>query len=76
MALETQARDHDVADIGIGQTGIETALAAARMGMDTVCVTVSLDAVGDMLCSPAMGGTGKGCLVRELDVPGAEACAA
>ena len=57
----------DVAVVGAGHAGIEAALAAARMGMKTVCLTVSLDAVGNMPCNPAIGGTGKGHLVRELD---------
>ena len=64
--------DYDVAVIGAGHAGIEAALAAARMGMETVCLTVSLDAVGNMPCNPAIGGTGKGHLVRELDALGGE----
>ena len=55
----------DVAVIGAGHAGIEAALAAARMGMDTICFTVNMDAVGNMPCNPAIGGTGKGHLVRE-----------
>ena len=58
--------------IGAGHAGIEAALAAARLGLDTVCFTVSLDAVGNMPCNPAIGGTGKGHLVRELDALGGE----
>ena len=57
----------DIAVIGAGHAGIEAALAAARLGMDTICFTVNLDAVGNMPCNPAIGGTGKGHLVRELD---------
>jgi len=52
--------------------GIEAALAAARMGLETVCLTMNLDAVGNMPCNPAIGGTGKGHLVRELDALGGE----
>ena len=63
---------YDVAVIGAGHAGIEAALAAARMGMETICLTVSLDAVGNMPCNPAIGGTGKGHLVRELDALGGE----
>ena len=62
----------DVAVVGAGHAGIEAALAAARMGMKAVCLTVSLDAVGNMPCNPAIGGTGKGHLVRELDALGGE----
>ena len=69
---EFHGGDYDVAVIGAGHAGIEAALAAARMGMKTVCLTVSLDAVGNMPCNPAIGGTGKGHLVRELDALGGE----
>ena len=62
----------DIVVIGAGHAGIEAALAAARLGLDTVCFTVSLDAVGNMPCNPAIGGTGKGHLVRELDALGGE----
>ena len=58
--------------IGAGHAGIEAALAGARLGLETVCFTVSLDAVGNMPCNPAIGGTGKGHLVRELDALGGE----
>ena len=62
----------DIAVIGAGHAGIEAALAAARLGMDTVCFTVNLDSTGNMPCNPAIGGTGKGHLVRELDALGGE----
>ena len=62
----------DIAVIGAGHAGIEAALAAARLGLDTVCFTVNLDAVGNMPCNPAVGGTGKGQLVREIDALGGE----
>ena len=62
----------DIAVIGAGHAGIEAALAAARLGCDTVCFTLHLDAVGNMPCNPAIGGTGKGHLVRELDALGGE----
>ena len=62
----------DVAVIGAGHAGIEAALASARLGLETVCFTVNLDSVGNMPCNPAIGGTGKGHLVRELDALGGE----
>ena len=69
---EYEAGSFDIAVIGAGHAGIEAALAAARLGLRTVCFTVNLDAVGNMPCNPAIGGTGKGHLVRELDALGGE----
>ena len=66
------AGQFDIAVIGAGHAGIEAALAAARMGLRTVCFTINLDAVGNMPCNPAIGGTGKGHLVREIDALGGE----
>ena len=66
------AGQFDIAVIGAGHAGIEAALAAARMGMKTACFTINLDAVGNMPCNPAIGGTGKGHLVREIDALGGE----
>ena len=62
----------DIAVIGAGHAGIEAALAAARLGLQTILFTINLDAVGNMPCNPAIGGTGKGHLVRELDALGGE----
>ena len=62
----------DIAVIGAGHAGIEAALAASRLGLDTILFTINLDSVGNMPCNPAIGGTGKGHLVRELDALGGE----
>ena len=69
---EYHAGSCDVAVIGAGHAGIEAALAAARLGLDTILFTINMDAVGNMPCNPAIGGTGKGHLVRELDALGGE----
>ena len=66
------AGEFDIAVIGAGHAGIEAALAGARMGLRVVCFTVNLDSVGNMPCNPAVGGTGKSHLVRELDALGGE----
>ena len=70
--MEYFAGTYEIAVIGAGHAGIEAALAAARMGLRTVVFTINLDAVGNMPCNPAIGGTGKGHLVRELDALGGE----
>ena len=62
----------DVAVIGAGHAGIEAALAAARLGCNTILFTINMDAVANLPCNPAIGGTGKGHLVRELDALGGE----
>ena len=70
--MKFDAGSYDVAVIGAGHAGIEAGLACARMGLRTVVFTINLDAVGNMPCNPAIGGTGKGHLVRELDALGGE----
>ena len=72
MAFTYFVKECDVAVVGAGHAGIEAALAAARLGMHTILFTINLDAVGNMPCNPAIGGTGKGHLVRELDALGGE----
>ena len=72
MHMNYAAGSYDVAVIGAGHAGIEAGLACARMGLSTVVFTINLDAVGNMPCNPAIGGTGKGHLVRELDALGGE----
>lgn len=70
--IEFIAKSYDVAVVGAGHAGIEAALASARLGLSTICFSINLDAVGNMPCNPAIGGTGKGHLVRELDALGGE----
>ena len=61
-----------VAVIGAGHAGIEAALASARMGVDTVLFTMSLDSIANLPCNPSIGGTAKGHLVYEIDALGGE----
>ena len=63
---------YDVCVIGAGHAGCEAALASARLGMNTICFTVSIDSIALMPCNPNIGGTSKGHLVREIDALGGE----
>ena len=70
--MARRERAWDVIVIGAGHAGCEAALCSARMGCATLMLTMNLDSIGQMSCNPAVGGTAKGHLVREIDALGGE----
>ena len=70
--MKTLVEDYDLVVVGAGHAGCEAALAGARLGLNTVMFTVSVDSIALMPCNPNVGGSSKGHLVRELDALGGE----
>ncbi len=70
--MQYEAGNYDVIVVGAGHAGVEAALAPARMGCQTLCITLNLDSVAFMPCNPSIGGPAKGHVVREIDALGGE----
>ena len=70
--MEFDAGNYDIVVVGAGHAGVEAALACARLGLETLMLTLNLDSIALMPCNPAIGGTAKGHLVREIDALGGE----
>ena len=70
--MRTLVEDYDIVVVGAGHAGCEAALAGARLGLNTVMFTVSVDSIALMPCNPNVGGSSKGHLVRELDALGGD----
>src|SRR6266404_793864 len=68
----TYPKEYEVIVVGAGHAGVEAALASARMGCQTLLLSINLDGIGQMSCNPAIGGLAKGHLAREIDALGGE----